>query len=187
MSILSESKRPLQGHPPYGLRKGIEAIKAEVSVEQYLRDRGVEVKRNRARCLVHDGDNPQSFSVYPDQGRWHCFRCNEGGDVIDLCRAVEGGEPWEAMMSLAMRFGVELPNTRTETWHTHQGDKAKIRDAAEKYIAAVYQRRLTRVYAPFVLVGGESPEEEIQELEGLASALWPICLDMAGRRVSSEE
>ena len=187
MSILSESKLPLKAHPPYGLRKGIEAVKTEVTIVQYLRDRGVEVSRNRARCLAHDGDNPQSFAVYPDEGRWHCFRCNEGGDVIDLCRAVEGGEPWEAMMSLAMRFGVDLPNTRTETWHTHQGDKAKIRDAAEKYIAAVYQRRLTRVYAPFVLVGGESPEEEIQELEGLASALWPICLDMAGRRVSSEE
>ena len=54
-------------------------------------------------------------------------------------------------------------------------------------MAATYQRRLTRIYAPLVLLGGEIPSEEIEALEGLASVLWPISLSLAGRRVAGEE
>ncbi len=84
-----------------------------------------------------------------------------------------------------MAFGVELPK-RPERWHKRQDEKAKVREATKKYVASLYQRRLTRIYAPFVLVGGQSPEEELEELQGLAVALWPACLDMAERRLSGE-
>ena len=69
-------------------------------------------------------------------------------------------------------------------WHRHQDDKARIRKATIKGVARTYQRRLTKLYAPLVLVGGEALEDELRELEELATALWPISLDMAERRVS---
>jgi hypothetical protein len=173
-------------HPPYALRCGIAAIKEQVRIEDYARTvTALRFAGNTLRgpCPVHNGDNEGAFLVDPDRRRWYCFRCNEGGDVIDLCRAVEGGELWEAMVSLAERFNVELPR-RPERWHTLQDDKTRVREAATRHVATVYQRRLTRLYAPLVLVGGESPEEEIEELEELAAALWPVSLSMAGRRVS---
>ncbi len=175
-------------HPAYGLRKAIAAVKDAVEVEDYaaglteLRPAG---NTQRGWCPVHAGSSPDSFAVYTAERRWYCFRCCRGGDVIDLCRAVEGGELQEIVYLLARRFGVELP-TRYDFWHTRQDEKSKTREAAKKHVAGVYQRRLTRLYTPLVLVGGESPEEELEHLEGLSSALWPISLDMATRRVNDE-
>ncbi len=92
-------------------------------------------------------------------------------------------EAWTAVQALAERYGVKLPR-RPERWHRRQEEKARVRETATKQVAGVYQRRLTRVYAPLVLLGGETPEEELRELEELAAALWPISLSMAARRVA---
>jgi DNA primase len=182
-----ETREPGEIPERYGFRKAFEAVKAEVCIEQYLSDQGVEMRGGRARCPIHKGDSLQSFAVYLDKGRWHCFRCNEGGDVIDLACAVEGGELWEAMVSLAQRYNVTLPE-KSERWRTWQNEKGRIREAAKKHTAGVYLRRLTRVYAPLVLLGGEkTPEEELQELKELSSSLWPTALDLAGKRVRGEE
>jgi hypothetical protein len=89
------------------------------------------------------------------------------------------------MMTLAMRYGVRLPE-RPHSWFEWRDEKGRIREAAKRCVARVYQRRLTRLYAPLVLVGGETPEEELELLEGLASALWTRCLVLAERRVSGE-
>jgi DNA primase len=178
---------PRRTEETYGLRRAIETIKEAVPIATAANDLGAELRPSgeelRGKGVCHGGGNETALLVVPDRRRWHCFRCNEGGDVIDLCRAVEGGELWEAVVSLAERYNVELPR-RSERWHRRQDDKTRARDAATKHIAAVYQRRLTRLYSPLVLVGGESPEEELRELEELAAALWPVSLDMAGRRVS---
>jgi hypothetical protein len=91
-----------------------------------------------------------------------------------------------ALAAMAQKFGVELPQ-RSDRWHRWQDEKARIREAVKQRTAATYQRRLTRVYAPLVLVGGETPGEEIEALEELASVLWPISLSLAGRRVAGEE
>ncbi len=169
-----------------GLRSPFEVVKAEVSIEQYLSDLGAELRHGRTRCLVHGGSNPQSFSVDNEKQVWCCHRCNTGGDVLDLCQLLEGGETWEALMVLATRYDVTLPE-RPARWRAGQDEKGRVRAAAKWHLARVYQRRLTRVYAPLVLVGGETPEEELQALEGLSSALWPACLNLATRRVSGEE
>ena len=167
-----------------------EAVKKALPIADYARTL-TELRPNGLRlvgCCPIPGheDRTPSFNVWPSEtgGSWYCFgACARGGDVIDLCQAVEGGEPWEAMMTLAMRYGVELPQ-RPRQWFEWQDKKASIREAATKHLAKVYQRRLTKVYTPLVLVGGESPEEELEELQELASALWPQCLALAERRVT---
>jgi DNA primase len=177
----------MRDYERYSVRKSIEAVKAEVTIEDYLAAHDVQIVRNRARCIVHVGDNPQSFAVYLDQQRWYCFGCAHGGDLIDLCELVERHTDTQtAIVALAMQFGIELPQ-RPPRWHEWQDEKARIRESAKQYVATIYQRRLTRVYAPLVLVGGETPGEAIEVLEGLASALWPISLSLAGRRVADEE
>jgi len=170
---------------------GIAVIKDAVPVERYAADvapslRKVSKTRMRGCCPIHEGENPTAFVVYLDTNRWHCHRCNIGGDVLDLCELVEKhAETWTAMLSLAQRYSVELPE-KSERWRRWQNEKGDIRAAAKVQLAKVYQRRLTRVFEPLALVGGETPEEELEAMEELAAGLWPECLSLAGRRVNGE-
>ncbi len=198
MGIVHPNVRPLNHEvgrcrEPYGFRKSLEALNDAVPLPAYaatvteLKTAGLRLVGS---CPIPDHkDATPSFTIYAKSGRWYCFGCSRGGDLLDLFMAVED---WPedaygpALAAMAQKFGVELPQ-RSERWHRWQDEKAQIREAAKQRVAATYQRRLTRVYAPLVLVGGETPGEEIEALEGLASALWPVSLSLAGRRVAGEE
>src|SRR5215217_2351181 len=141
MTETSRAKSWLEpGRQPYTIRKAIEKIKDEVNIPELLREYDVEVRRNRARCIVHEGDNPTSFEIRPDR-KWRCHACGEFGDIVDLCTLVEKhADTWTAVVSLSQQFDVELPR-RPETWRKWSGEKYTIRDGVQKHLAAVYQRR----------------------------------------------
>jgi DNA primase len=171
---------------PVTVRTQIRFLKDEIPIEDYaskvtkLSGRGVE---RRGCCPIHQGENPTSFSVHIVKQVFYCHACQARGDLIDLCVLVEKhADTWTAVISLAEQYDLELPQ-RSETWHQFSTEKYTVRDAVQKHLADVYQRRLTRVYAPLVLVGGETPDEELEALDELAAALWPVCYEMAGRRV----
>jgi DNA primase len=112
------------------------------------------------RCPLpdHDDSDP-SFYIYPP-GRYWCYGCGRGGDVVDLEFFCGGyGELWEAMAALAVEFGVELPS-RSKKWHQWQREKLTIEDLAERVRFGVRCRRL------FKLMILSSPE--IQNIENLA-------------------
>lgn len=58
-------------------------------------------------CPFHDEKSP-SFHVTPSRGFYHCFGCQEGGDVLTFVQKVEGVGFTEAVERLAGRFGVQL-------------------------------------------------------------------------------
>jgi len=43
----------------------------------------------QSRCWAHEDASP-SASVNEDEGIYHCFSCNRGGDVIELLKEVHG-------------------------------------------------------------------------------------------------
>ncbi len=189
------SSSPAALRTPNSFRHDLEKVEAALTTEEYLRSCGVELKRDGLRlvaCCPIPGHNDRtpSFHVWTETGRWHCFgACSRGGDLLDAFMLIERwpeGAYGEALEALADRFGVELPK-RPDRWHQRHGEKARVREAATKHVAEKYQKRLTRIYAPLVLLGGETPEEEMRELEDLARSLWPVSLDLAGRRVAGEE
>lgn len=47
---------------------------------------GERLRRNRARCLFHDGDSPYSLSVSEAKGLFYCHVCHAGGDKITFIR-----------------------------------------------------------------------------------------------------
>lgn len=44
--------------------------------------------RMKGRCPLHQDRNP-SLTVYPDQQSWHCFSCNQGGDVFEFIQLID--------------------------------------------------------------------------------------------------
>ena len=57
-----------------------------------------------------------AFRVYDDSQRWYCFSCNKGGDIYDLCAAVENLDKSEATKRI-----IELYSRKAgEQQHDHK-------------------------------------------------------------------
>ncbi|MDA2918050.1 toprim domain-containing protein [Desulfobacterota bacterium AH_259_B03_O07] len=83
-------------------------VKLSVPFERYCNDKGLVFNgSDKAICPFHDDRNP-SFHNYSTHG--FCFSCYKKADVIDLESHFEGLSPWEAMLSIAKRYGVSLPD-----------------------------------------------------------------------------
>jgi DNA primase len=144
-------------------------VKEAVPLPKYAGEL-TELKRSGGvlvgRCLLPDHeDKTPSFTVWPEggsanNGTWWCFGCSRGSDIFDLHSYVEGcSQPWEAMVSLSLKYGVELPE-RLETWKRWQREKLAIEGLAEDIRSQVRSRRL------FKLLILSAPE--IQNIEDLA-------------------
>ena len=143
-----------------------ETLKEAISLEEYARDL-TELKKSGGvligRCPLPDHeDKTPSFTVWPGgerPGSWWCFGCSRGSDVFDLYLYAEKcSEPWEALVGLSLKYGVELPS-RSETWKRWQREKLAIEDLAENVRFRVRCRRL------FKLLVLNAPE-----IQGIADA-----------------
>jgi len=154
----------------YGFRTCCETIRNAVSIEEVAsRYTNLESFGGRAqfvgRCALPDHeDKTPSFYIYPP-GRFHCYGCGRGGDVVDLeffCG--DYGELWEAMVSLAVEYGVELPR-RPQRWYEKEARHARWREEAEKVRAEVVRRRIFRLLILPVVNRIEKEEERREELK----------------------
>ncbi len=66
----------------------------------------------RGPCPFHQGKNP-NFSVSPKRGQYHCFVCNESGDVITFLRKRLGLDFTAAVKLLGEKVGIEVIDTPT--------------------------------------------------------------------------
>jgi CHC2 zinc finger len=140
----------------YGFRKCCEAVRDAVPIEERARRyTKLEPLGGRAwftgRCPLPDHqDRTPSFYIYPP-GRYHCYGCGRNGDVVDLeffCG--EYREIWEAMIALAVEYGVELPR-RTRRWHEAQERRVTYLDWAHEVIGEELSRRVFKVTVlPFI-------------------------------------
>ena len=72
----------------------VEAVRAANPIETVVSASGVELRLSgkafMARCPFHVADRHPSMSVGGVPGRYHCFSCGAGGDVIDYVSRFNG-------------------------------------------------------------------------------------------------
>jgi len=137
----------------------VEEIKARVDIEQLVGER-VDLKRSgsalKGLCPFHTEKTP-SFYVFPSQGRFHCFGCQRGGDVLSFVQEFDKVDFREALKRLAGRAGVDLPDERErqkqveENSRLYQANEAAVeffRDQLKENVgkpaqAYLYKRKLS--------------------------------------------
>jgi len=86
-----------------------DAVKSRVTPRMAAERYRLQVSRNgMVRCPFHDDTNP-SMKLYDDH--YHCFGCQETGDVIRLTAKLFGVPDQEAAKKLAEDFGVQKERT----------------------------------------------------------------------------
>lgn len=90
------------------LREKIDAIRQRVSLQEFVKTKGVSLKKSGdysiGKCPFH-ADSSASFAVYDDH--FHCYGCNKHGDVIDFL-VFKGLEFGEALKEAAGVAGIKL-------------------------------------------------------------------------------
>ncbi len=159
--------------PVYMFRKALEAVKADVRIEDVAAEYGefkpMSAGRLEGRCIAPDHeDRGPSMSIYTQSGRIHCFGCGLDGDVVDLERvAGRHVEAWTAVRALADRYGVELP-VRSKRWRGWQIEKGRRHDELRRWRERRYHRRLYKMFA----ADGIAEIEDADEREREAAKAW---------------
>jgi DNA primase len=77
-------------------------------VGDYVRLKKASAYRYTGLCPFHSEKTP-SFSVHASKQFYHCFGCHKSGDVLQFVMEIEGISFYEALKSLADRYGLQMP------------------------------------------------------------------------------
>src|SRR5215469_6393369 len=92
----------------------IETIKAKVDVADEISSVVVlqrSGKSLKGLCPFHNERSP-SFYVFRETQTWHCFGCNEGGDIFSFVQKLQGLDFHQALLYLAEKAGVSVEESR---------------------------------------------------------------------------
>jgi DNA primase len=184
----AETSQFIDERPSHQIRRAVRAIKDAVSIERVAIEYGefkqIGTGRLLGRCLAPDHeDKTPSMTLFTETQRFKCFGCGIAGDVIDLEELCgKHIEAWTAIVTLAERYGVELPQ-RPERWHEWQNDKARWRKMIREALANGYQRRFFRVYGTY-LEDIRDPREREDEARRFFEGLRPVAVAAAENRMS---
>jgi DNA primase len=168
-------------------RNAFKKVKEEVSIQEVARMHGLrlcwEGKELKSLCPFHKETTP-SFGISLKKGLYHCFSCGSGGDAITLHQKLGNfAEPWEAMIDLSIRYGVELPK-RPPEWFSWQDEKARRRKMLVEAVAESYRRRFFRFFKEdFERIS--DPAERKEEASKVWEELWPLAWACALWRVNT--
>ncbi len=170
---------------PYGFKRLLDDVKEQVPLDALANDLGAGLSRNgdglRGRGVCHGGENPTSLMVRPEEKRWWCFRCDEGGDHLDLWMKANGiPDHTDALMDLAGTYAVE-PTPRPESFRSKQARQKPVRDELEKVRVRSVHRRMFRIFVRNTLQHIQDMDERQKEAERIWDDLQPIARMLVAR------
>lgn len=176
-------------------RDDIAAVRERAPIEQIVGEhvalKPAGVGTLKGLCPFHDERTP-SFNVRPSVGRYHCFGCGEGGDVIEFVMKLDGMSFVEAVEYLAPRAGVtlryEAGGQRKEAGGTSRSRLLE----AHRIAAEFFQERLgspeAQIGRDFLTERGFDRSAAEQFGVGFAPAGWSTLLDhLRGRNFTEDE
>jgi len=93
-------------------------------VKQYIPDLQRKGSLYVGKCL--HGEKTPSFTVYPDQQKWYCFGCGEGGDVIDFYMFANGiPDIKDAVREMAEAKNIQWKESPVDEYHKQFKQKTK--------------------------------------------------------------
>lgn len=106
-----------------------ERARIDEVVRDYVSLRSAGGGSLKGLCPFHDEKSP-SFHVTPAKGFWHCFGCQEGGDVISFIRKIDALQFNDAVEKLAAKYGIHLRYEEgTAAPNRQQGQRQRLLDA----------------------------------------------------------
>ncbi|THJ04519.1 DNA primase, partial [Nocardioides sp.] len=84
-----------------------EKVRIDEVVSGYVTLRNAGGGSLKGLCPFHDEKSP-SFHVTPSRGFFHCFGCQEGGDIFTFLMKIDGLTFGEAVERMADKYGVQL-------------------------------------------------------------------------------
>jgi DNA primase len=91
-------------------------IKKNISIESVVSEY-TTLKRAgsylKARCPFHH-EKTASFTISPGKDIFYCFGCHKGGDIITFVSLLENCSQKEAVLLLADRYSIQLPEQETK-------------------------------------------------------------------------
>jgi DNA primase len=147
-----------------------EEIRARVPLEDLLKDYGLRLipsgRRLKALCPFHQEKTP-SFSVDVEKQFYHCFGCQESGDIFSFVQAMDRVGFREALEMLARRAGVVLEDDARHGRGARRQDASQVLRLYDALaFAASYYHRLL-VESPV----GERARRYLRD-RGIAEAMW---------------
>src|SRR5207247_2619729 len=100
-------------HVPHdALMDFVEQLKSSVDIVtvigEHVRLRKSGAYRFMGLCPFHNEKSP-SFTVHVTHQFYKCFSCGKSGDVLKFVMEIEGISFYEALKSLAERYGIPMP------------------------------------------------------------------------------
>jgi DNA primase len=125
-------------------RETVDAIRDRTDIASVIGRRVKLQRRGRdyvGLCPFHQEKSP-SFNVIPHKGMYHCFGCQEGGDVFRFVMKVEGLSFVEAVKELAAAAGVPIEEEELTVEQRHRlRTRATLFDVLEE-AASFYESML---------------------------------------------
>jgi len=107
-----------------------EAIKNSIDIKDVAKRYGIVVDRNnKALCFVHNDTRP---SLSFKGGRYKCFACGVGGDVIDMVAAIQGVSAIEAARMIDSHYRLNLFDVTASPEAKHRQQETKAKAEAKK-------------------------------------------------------
>lgn len=167
----------------------VDEIKQRLSIVQIVQEYLPLKKAGanwRGLCPFHSEKSP-SFMVSDDRMIFHCFGCNEGGDVFTFLQKLEGYDFPEVLKLLAERAGVAIAKRDPKIAH-ERNVIAEINDWASKFYQKVLLDSPSAEPARQYLASRALKPETIQRFGiGFAPEGWETLVTFLGKRGYRDE